>query len=168
MKSIAFNPEFAQVAWVVKDIEAAKRFFAETIGEAKLSDTFTIDASQYDGTYYGKPSDAITRVVVAYSGGAFLELIEPVSGNCVFRDFLDENPNGGIQHIAYRIPVADLDNRIAGFNAKGFDVISSFDTPIAKIVFFDTRKEIGVMTEVMGITELGWAELEKMAGVKLR
>lgn len=163
-----FNPEFAQVAWVVKDIEATKRFFTETIGEAKLSETFTIDARQYDGMYYGKPSDAITRVVVAYSGGVFLELIEPVSGQCIFQDFIDENPNGGIQHVAYRIPVADLDKRIAEFIDKGFEVISSFDTPIAKIVFFDTRKKIGVMTEVMGITDQGWTELEKMAGTKLR
>jgi hypothetical protein len=41
-------------------------------------------------------------------------------------------------------------------------VISSFDTTIAKIVFFDTRKEIGVFTEIMGITKEGETIVEKM------
>jgi methylmalonyl-CoA/ethylmalonyl-CoA epimerase len=41
-------------------------------------------------------------------------------------------------------------------------VISSFDTPIAKIVFFDTRKEIGVFTEIMGITKEGEKAVQEM------
>ena len=36
-------------------------------------------------------------------------------------------------------------------------------TPIAEIVFFDTRKEIGVPTE-MGITEEGKKAVQKMMG----
>jgi methylmalonyl-CoA/ethylmalonyl-CoA epimerase len=59
-------------------------------------------------------------------------------------------------------PIANLDNVIAEFENKGYSVISSFDTPIAMIVFFDTRKEIGVFTEIMGITEIGVAAVEEM------
>jgi len=33
---------------------------------------------------------------------------------------------------------------------------------IAKIVFFDTWNDIGVMTELMGITKEGEAQVEKM------
>ena len=67
-----------------------------------------------------------------------------------------------MQHIAYSIPVADLDKIISEFENKGFPVISSFNTPIAKIVLFDTRKEIGVFTEIMGITEEGEKAVQKM------
>lgn len=41
-------------------------------------------------------------------------------------------------------------------------MISSFDTSIAKIVFFDTRKEIGVFTEIMGITKEGEKAVQEM------
>ena len=43
-------------------------------------------------------------------------------------------------------------------------VITSVDHPIAKIVFFDTTKDIGVFTEVMGITEEGEKAVQKMKG----
>ena len=48
------------------------------------------------------------------------------------------------------------------FKDKGFTVVSSFDTPIAKIVFFDTREEIGVFTEIMGITKEGEKAVQEM------
>ena len=99
---------------------------------------------------------------MAYSGGTFIELIQPVSGNSIFQDYIDKNPAGGIQHIAYSIPVDKLNKVISEFSDKGFPVISSFDHPIAKIVFFDTRKEIGIMTEIMGITEEGEKAVQQM------
>jgi ribonuclease BN (tRNA processing enzyme) len=60
------------------------------------------------------------------------------------------------------IPVVKLDKVISEFADKGFPVISSFNHPIAKIVFFDTYKEIRVMTEIMGITEEGEKAVQKM------
>jgi methylmalonyl-CoA/ethylmalonyl-CoA epimerase len=41
-------------------------------------------------------------------------------------------------------------------------VVSSFDTPIAKIIFFDTREEIGIFTEIMGITKNGEKAIQEM------
>ena len=93
---------------------------------------------KYEGTYYGKPSNAENLVC------------------------LDKNPTGGVQHVAFSTPVAKLDKVISEFADKGLTVISTFNTPIAKIVFFDTYKEIGVMTEIMGITKEGEEQVEKM------
>jgi methylmalonyl-CoA/ethylmalonyl-CoA epimerase len=154
--------DLAQIAWVVKDVEATKRFFQDLLGINSFSKIGVSRAKDYEGTYYGKPSDGENLVSQAYSGETFIELIQPVSGNSIFRDYLDKNPAGGIQHVAYRIPVAKLDKVIAEFADKGFRVVSAFDTSIAKIVFFDTGKEIGVMTEIMGITEEGEKAIEKM------
>jgi methylmalonyl-CoA/ethylmalonyl-CoA epimerase len=154
--------KFTQIAWVVKDIKVAETFFRETMGINNLSKVDTIRVKDFGGTYYGKPSNAESLVAIAYSGGTFIEVIQPLSGNSVFQDYLDKNPAGGIQHIAYSLPVAKLDKVIAEFADKGFAVISSFNHPIATIVFFDTSKEIGVMTEIMGITEEGEKAVEQM------
>jgi len=153
---------FTQIAWVVKDIEASLRFFKDTMGISNFSKPDIIRVRDFKATYYGKPSNAESLVAMAYTGGIFIELIQPLSGNSVFQDYINENPAGGIQHVAYSVPVADLDKIIADFEKKGYEIVSDFDTPIAKIVFFDTRKEIGVFTEVMGITEVGIEAVEKM------
>ena len=151
-----------QIAWVVKDIESTVRFFQDVMGINNFSKVDTIRVKEFGATYYGKPSNAESLVSMAYSGGIFIELIQPVSGNSVFQDYIDKNPAGGIQHFAYSIPVAKLDKVISKFAGKGFPVISRFDHPIAKIVFFDTRKEIGIMTEIMGITEEGEKAVQQM------
>jgi len=153
---------FTQIAWVVKDIETTLRFFQDVMGINNFSKVDTIRVKEFGATYYGETSNAESLVAIAYSGGTFIELIQPVSGNSVFQDYIDKNPAGGIQHIAYSIPVDKLNKIISEFSDKGFPVISSFDHPIAKIVFFDTTKEIGVMTEIMGITEEGEKAVQQM------
>jgi hypothetical protein len=158
----SYKLDLAQIAWVVKDIERTKTFFGQTLSVSGFSETVTTRLKEYDATYYGAPSDAENLVAMTYSGGIFIELIQPVSGKSIFQDYIDNNPAGGLQHIAYRTPLANLDKIISNFENKGFSVISSFDTTIAKIVFFDTRKEIGVFTEIMGITKEGETIVEKM------
>jgi 4-hydroxyphenylpyruvate dioxygenase-like putative hemolysin len=154
--------DFAQIAWVVKNVETAKTFFQEMLGVSNFSETVTTRLKEYDGTYYGDPSHAENLVAMAYSGGIFIELIQPITGNSIFKDYIDINPTGGVQHIAYSTSITNLDKVISDFENKGFSVISSFDTPIAKIVFFDTRKEIGFFTEIMGITKEGEEQVQNM------
>jgi hypothetical protein len=45
---------------------------------------------------------------------------------------------------------------------KGFQIITSVNHPIARIVFFDTSKDTGVFTEIMGITEEGEKAVQMM------
>ena len=162
MTKTSLGLNFSQIAWVVKDITVTEIFFKDTMGISNFSKVETNRAKQYDGTYYGKPSNAENLVSMAYSGGIFIELIQPISGNSIFKDYLDKNPAGGVQHFAYSIPVAKLDKVICEFADKGIYVISKFDTPWADIVFFDTYKEIGVMTEIMSITKEGEEAVQKM------
>lgn len=152
----------SQIAWVVKDIEKSKTFFRQMLGVTNFSPTVTSRLKEYAGTYYGELSDAENFVAMAYSGGTFIELIQPISGKSIFKDYLDSNPTGGVQHIAYSTPITNLDKVISEFENKGYTVVSSFDTPIAKIVFFDTREEIGVFTELMGITKEGEKAVQEM------
>ncbi len=88
-----FNlPTGRQVAWVVKDIKTAERFFRDVMGIDNFGKVINIRAQKFEGTYYGKPSDAEWLVSAAYSGGSFLELIQPVSGRSIFQDYLEKNP----------------------------------------------------------------------------
>ena len=160
----AFPSTFTQIAWVVKDIAVTEKFFREAMGITNFSNPEIIRLAEFESTYYGKPCDGESLVSIAYSGGTFIELIQPLSGRSIFKDYMDRNPGGGIHHIAYTIPVANLDDAISEMANKGLQVVTSVNHPIARIVFFDTTKELGVFTEVMGITEEGAKAVQKMKG----
>jgi len=150
-----FGSHFSQVAWVVKDIHAAEKFFQDVIGIGNFVKLENLSAQELEGTYYGNSGNFVFHLYMAYSGDSLVELIQPVSGQSIFQDYLDRNLAPGIQHIAYSIPVNDLDKAISEFAKKGYPVITSLNLPVAKVAFFDTSKEIGVVTEVIGLTDAG-------------
>jgi Glyoxalase/Bleomycin resistance protein/Dioxygenase superfamily len=100
--------ELAQIAWVVPDIHAAVKFFASALGITGFPEPAHIRAQDLDMTYYGKVVDAEWLTTQTYSGGTFIELIQPVSGQSMFHDYLARYPAGGTQHIAFRLPVGDF------------------------------------------------------------
>ena len=69
-----------------------------------------------------------------------------------------------MQHVAYSIPVAELDETICELNGKGYQIITSVNMPVAKIVFFDTYEELVcvLLPEIMGITEAGLEFVQKL------
>jgi methylmalonyl-CoA/ethylmalonyl-CoA epimerase len=158
----SFVSSLAQIAWVVKDIAVAKTFLSEAMGIKNFSNPEIIRLADFEASYYGKPCTGESLVSMAFSGGTFIELIQPLSGQSIFQDYIDKNPAGGLHHIAYSVAVADLDQVIVEMSNKGLPVITSVNHPIARIVFFDTSKELGVFTEVMGITGEGEIAVEQM------
>ena len=148
-----FNAQLAQIAWVVRDIKVAEAFFKEVMGIKEFGKAENMRAQDSNATYYGEPGDFVSHAYSAYSGGSFIELIQPVSGRSIFQDYLDKHPEGGIQHIAYSLPIAGLQGAVAGLTAKGYPIISTFDTQIAKIVFWiiDTRTLTGICASIAGI-----------------
>ena len=159
--------EFAQIGWVVPDINATVKFLEKSLGVAFPQPT-RYDAEELNIKFFGKvvPSDGLTTQT--YSGGSFIELIQPLSGQSVFHDYLAKNPAGGVQHLAFRLPENGFDQVVNDLVQQGYSVIGEVDHPIARMKFFDTYKIMGVATEVMGITPAGYEALEKMTGHQLR
>ena len=152
----------AQIGWVVPDIHAAVKFLSGTLGIAGFPQPEHIRALDLDMTYYGKAVAGEWLTTQTYNGGAFIELIQPVSGQSMFHDYLVRYPAGGTQHIAFRLPVKDFDRVTSGLREEGYAVISEVNHPIARMAFFDTYQTLGVATEIMGITPEGWIAIEKM------
>jgi len=67
--------KLTQIAWVVKDIEAAESFFKDTLGISGFGKPMTIRAQDFKATYYGKLADAESLVSMAYSDETFIEII---------------------------------------------------------------------------------------------
>ena len=73
-------PAFCQVAWVVRDLAAAERFFVETMGISRFLHMDNLAAKDTEGTYLGKPGNWVCNLHIAYAGDTQIELIQPVSG----------------------------------------------------------------------------------------
>ena len=158
--------ELAKIGWVVPDIHAAVKFLANALGIAGFPQPEHIRAQDLDMTYYGQVAVGEWLTTQTYNGSAFIELIQPVSGQSMFHDYLVQYPAGGTQHIAFRLPVSDFNRVTSDLCEQGYAIISEVDHPIARMAFFDTYKTIGVATEIMGITPEGWIAIEQMQKIR--
>ncbi len=154
-KNKNFSSRLGQVAWVVSDIQAAEGFFQEVMGVPNFVKLENLQAEELEGTYYRKPGNYVFHLYMAYSGDTLIEIIQPVSGQSIFRDYLNKHAAGGVQHIAYIVSEAEFDNSIMELTKKGYEVIQSLSLPVAKVAFFETTKKIGVVTEIIGLTAAG-------------
>ena len=154
MKKPVLAPAFCQVAWVVRDMAAAERFFVETIGISRFMHMDNLAAKDTEGTYLGKPGDWVCNLHIAYAGDTQIELIQPVSGASMYQESLDRHGDA-VQHVAYWLNDADYDAAAAHLESSGYPEIQSFRTPILRVGYHDTRPAIGVVTEIVGATEAG-------------
>jgi hypothetical protein len=154
--------EFAQICWVVPDIRAAAGFLSGGLGVAGFPEPVQMRALDLGMTYRGQLVAGEWLTTQACNGGVFLELVQPLSGQSMFHDYLAQHPAGGTQHVAYRLPVDGFERVTGGLRKQGYAVLSEVDHPIARMAFFDTYRTLGVATEIMGITPEGWAAIEQM------
>jgi methylmalonyl-CoA/ethylmalonyl-CoA epimerase len=154
--------EFAQIGWVVPDIHASVKFLSGTLGIAGFPAPEHVSAQDLNMSYYGEVVAGDWLTTQAYNGGTFIELIQPLSGQSMFHDYLAKYPAGGTQHLAFRLPISGFDKVAGELRQQGYEVMSEVDHPIARMAFFDTYKTLGVATEIMGITPEGWTAIEHM------
>lgn len=154
--------ELAQIGWVVPDIHAAVKFLSGTLKIPGFPPPEHIRAQDLNMSYYGKVVAGEWLTTQTFNGGTFIELVQPVSGQSMFHDYLSRYPAGGTQHMAFRLPVSDFDKVTVDLREQGYAVISKVDHPIARMAFFDTYQTLGVATEIMGITPEGWKAIRQM------
>lgn len=164
MQGYSNGATLEQMAWVVSNISNAEKFFTNTMGVPAFVKMENVRAADTDGMYLGNTGDFTFHLYLAYSGNTMVELIQPVSGNSIYRDFLEKTPEGGVQHIAFTLPEKELDNAVAAMVKKGYPVVQSLTLPVARVAYFDTCKEIGVYTELIGLTEAGYAFIAQLKG----
>src|SRR3990167_3840268 len=107
-----------------------------------------------EGTYLGKPGNWVCNLHIAYAGDTQIELIQPVSGASMYQESLDRHGDA-VQHVAYWLDDADYDAAAAHLESSGYPQIQSFRLPILRVGYYDTRRVIGVVTEIVGSTEAG-------------
>lgn len=109
-----------QICWVVDDIAAAEREFSEKWGVQRWLRMPDLHFGPETTTYRGERADYTAHIALGYSGTQQIELIQPVSGNNLYTEFLESN-GVGVHHVAY-VPV-DYEETLAEAERRGMPVL---------------------------------------------
>ena len=147
-----------QVAYVVHDIQAAQRFFNETLGGPRF---FVIENIAFkEHTYRGQPVECHQHVAFGYAGTMQIELIQQLSGENTVSEFLRQGGKG-VHHLG--IQVADLDHATRDMTEQGSVLVESGVAGQAtRFAFFDTRAAIGTYIELVSLDEDNQALFERI------
>lgn len=91
-------PEISQLAFVVDDLDAAMERYRRMFGLEPWDVYYLGPPEHEEGRYHGEKADPSFEIGYAHRGNLEIELIEPVDGRSVHRDFLAES-GGGVHHV---------------------------------------------------------------------
>ena len=117
--SIAEGP-VVQVCWVTDNIEATERLLSEQFGVRSWTRIPDVRFGPEHTTLRGEPVDLTLHVSLGYAGDLQLELIQPVSGPGIHREFLDAH-GPGLHHVCFAVD--DVDAACAAAEAAGVPVL---------------------------------------------
>lgn len=98
-----------------------------------------------DLKYYGKPAQFELIIAKTDVGGVEIELLQPVSGDSPYSDFIKEHGEG-IHHIA--IVHGDGFRTIVEGRGNKAQLNSTVESQNLKVTYYDLLEDLGLVTEV--------------------
>jgi hypothetical protein len=135
-----------QNAWVVPNIESACMKWVNELGVGPFFLTdYTPDTFEQI-TYRGNPSALAMKVAIAQAGNIQIELIEPVTEKCAYRDSV---PKGqmGFHHMC--VWTLDFESDLNYMQSLGYTAANTGKVRDLDFAYFDTRPLMGCMLEVV-------------------
>jgi methylmalonyl-CoA/ethylmalonyl-CoA epimerase len=137
-----------QVGFVVNDIEASARKYAETFGLPQPPIIQTPGFDKAKTTLNGQPSEATAKLAFFRMGQLVIELIEPDEKPSVWRDFLNQKGEG-VHHIAFRVD--NTETTEAAFARYGIRTGQQglYVDGSGMYTYLDSAPYLGVMIELL-------------------
>jgi methylmalonyl-CoA/ethylmalonyl-CoA epimerase len=134
-----------QIAIVVKDIDKTSEAFSRILGLPKPPVSVTGGESAR-ATYRDQPTNAQAKLAFFNLGQVSLELIEPLGGDSVWQEVLDEKGEG-VHHIAFN--VRGTDKVTHNLAAHDIPVIQQGHYPGGMYTYVDSGSQLAVMLELL-------------------
>jgi catechol 2,3-dioxygenase-like lactoylglutathione lyase family enzyme len=144
------NNGIAQIAMVVEDLDVAVEQYHKLFGiEGWTFYTYGKPLVK-EMSYHGQPAEHSFRVALSYFGDMRIELIQPLEGESIYKDFIAEH-GYGLQHLG--VLVEDMQAALAQARAAGLEMIqdgSGFGLDgDGHYAYLDTQKTLGVTIELI-------------------
>ena len=146
-----FN-QFVQIGVVVADLDRTVKALSEIFGVGPFrlitippADRADVRKSYF---YHGQPGNFTARLAFAELGPVELEIIQPLSGDSIWADFLKEHGEG-IHHLRFNL--SELEPAVEHLAAHGIGLTQqgSGIRPGTTWANFDTEAKVGFVIEVM-------------------
>lgn len=112
-----------QVGVVVRDLDRTVERLSTTFGIGPWQHfDWPLDRDDMTGTYREKPGHFRMRTALVKLGHVELELIQPLEGDNIYSDFLEEKGEG-IHHLRFDIP--DVETALESWAGEGIKIIQS-------------------------------------------
>jgi len=111
-----------QIAIVVKDLESVAKNYWDILGIGPWAIYKWEAPLVYDRKYHGRIVWAREKIALAQVGDVQLELVQPVEGPSIYRDWLDE-VGEGLHHINFLVD--DVDEAVEMLAMEGFPSMQS-------------------------------------------
>jgi hypothetical protein len=124
-----------QTAWVVPDVGATEAYLTSLTGVKHWTRLPDIRFGPDTCTYRGAPADFTAHISMSYVGEMQLEVIQPVTGESIYSEFLSRT-GGGLHHLCWEVD--DLDAALAeasGLGEAGIEVVQTGDMAGGSIKF---------------------------------
>lgn len=111
-----------QLCWVTEDIGATETFLSANFGVPSWTRLPDIHFDPENCTLHGEPADFSVHVSLGYAGDLQLEIIQPVSGDSIYTEFLASSPPG-LHHLCFE--VEDMAVALASAAEAGIEVVQA-------------------------------------------
>ncbi len=140
----------AQVAILVPNLEAAIAHYHRDFGIGPWHIYTYGKPLVSEMTYQGQPADYRMKIGLSYFGPMRIELIQPLSGESVYADFIAEH-GYGVHH--FGLLVDDMPSALAEAQAAGYEMLmdgAGFGPDgDGHYAYLDTEEKLGVTLELI-------------------
>ena len=137
--------KLSQVALVVNDIETSVRRYWEQLGVGPWKIWNLGPQSMSEMTLHGHTAEYSFRAAVAYVGDIAFELVQPLEGESIFKEFLEEHGEG-LHHLKYT--PKDPEVVLEEFKMKGGVILQSAKLAEGAFYYLDTKLALGFILEL--------------------
>ncbi len=150
MSGIIGTNLLAQVGFIVRDIEATKKKFAEFFGVAVPGN---VDSGDYEITkteYKGNPAPYAGCVMAFFDvgEGIRIELIQPNGEPSTWREFLDEHGEG-VHHLAFRVKGMQKSIEVCKDFGMTLDQRGEYNTGKGRYAYMNASDSLKVILELL-------------------
>ena len=136
------NLKVDQLGFVYKDIEKQAKIFESLFDVPKFA---ILPETTEIVKYRGKDGEVNTKIAISRQFNTQIELIQPISGESIHKEFLDKGREG-LHHISFY--VENIETYIKFFEEQGLEMVYYGSIGKQVYAYFDTEEALGMFLEV--------------------
>ena len=136
------NLKVDQLGFVYKDIEKQAKIFETLFSIPKFA---IIPETADIVKYRGKDGKVNTKVALSRQFNIQIELIQHITGDCIYKEFLDQGKEG-FHHIS--LFIENIESYIEYFEKQGLEMIYYGSIGKQVYAYFNTEKMLGMLLEI--------------------